>query len=445
MKKAISTILAAAMLALSNTAGWSAVAADEAAKLGTVLTPMGAEKGPNADGSIPEWDGGLKKSEVKNGAYVDPFAADKPILTITAENAEAHKDRLTVGHLTMLKKYPGLKMIVYPTRRSASYSKTVYDAVKQNAEKATLAENGNGVLNAIVASPFPLPKNGVEAIWNHILHYRGVKIVRETEQVPVTAGGDFTVSRAIESFFFVYTLPGVKSSSEKNLAFYFMQNFLAPPRFAGLVTLVHEPINQVSEPRHAWIYAPGLRRVRRTAELSYDSPTPSADGLRTMDQYDMYNGAPNRYDWTLVGKKEMYVPYNSYRLFGELKNHRTLYKPLQPNRDLLRYELHRVWVVEAVLKKGEQHIFGRQTFYIDEDTWQILAADHYDGRGAIWRASEAHTMNFYDRPSINAVMEVFTDLASRRYSTESHYRYNFDPKITAESFSPAGVRKTGIR
>lgn len=445
MKKAISTILAAAVVAMVHTAGWSAVSADEAAKLGSVLTPVGAEKGPNADGTIPAWDGGLKKTAVKNQEYPDPFAADQPILTITADNADTYKDRLTEGQKAMLKKYSGYKLVVYPTRRSASFPPNVYDALKQNAAKASLAEGGNGVLNTIITSPFPIPKNGLEAIWNHMLHFRAEKIVRETHQVPVTAGGNFTVNRLVESLLIVYATPGLKTGNEKNLIFYFMQNYFAPPRFAGLITMVHEPINQVIEPRHAWIYAPGLRRVRRTAELSYDSPAPSADGLRTMDQYDMYNGSPDRYDWTLVGKKEMYVPYNSYRLYAEMGDHKKVLKPQFVNPDVLRYELHRVWVVDAVLKKGKANIFGRRTFYIDEDSWQILTVDQYDNRGAIWRVSDAHTINFYDNPSIWSVADVYTDLASRRYNFESHPRYDFNAKITADLFSPAGVRKTGVR
>lgn len=444
MKKTISTMLAALMTATLYVPAGAAVSAKEADKLGTELTPMGAERGPNADGMIPAWTGGLPKKAVQNNAYADPYAEDRSLFTITAANVDKHKDRLTPGQRELFKKYPGYKMVVYPARRSAGFADTINTAAKQNALKATLAEAGNGVLNAAITAPFPIPKNGLEALWNHILHYRGESVVRQTDESTVTAGGNFSVVKIVESFYLTYCR-GDRSTASRNIAFYFMQNFLSPARHAGLITMVHEPINQVAEPRRAWLYTPGLRRVRKAPFIAYDSPAPSADGLRTMDQYDMFNGSPDRYDWTLQGKKEIYVPYNAYKLYANLDNHKETLKALHPNADLLRYELHRVWVVEGKLKKGKDNIFGRRTFYLDEDSWHILVADQYDKRDALWRVSEAHTIVFYDRPSLWSVAEIVMDLPSRRYVVEGHPRYDYNTDLNEDMFSPAGLRTTGVR
>lgn len=444
MKKSISTMLAALMTATLCVPAGAAVSAQEADKLGTDLTPMGAERGPNADGMIPAWTGGLPQKAVQGHAYADPYADDQPLFTITAANVDKHKDRLTPGQRELFKKYPGYKMNVYPSRRSVGFSEPINNAAKQNALKATLAEAGNGVIHAAITAPFPIPKSGVEALWNHILHYRGESVVRQTDESTVTAGGNFSVVKIVESFYLTYSR-GQQTPATRNMAFYFMQNFLSPARHAGIITMVHEPINQVNEPRRAWIYSPGLRRVRKAPFIAYDSPSPSADGLRTMDQYDMYNGSPDRYDWTLLGKKEIYVPYNSYKLYANIDNHKETLKPLHPNADLLRYELHRVWVVEGKLKKGKDNIFGRRVFYIDEDSWHILVADQYDKRDVLWRVSEGHTMMFYDQQSLWAVAEVVLDLPSRRYVVEGHPRYNYKADLNEDMFSPAGLRTTGVR
>ncbi|MBK7687828.1 MAG: DUF1329 domain-containing protein [Elusimicrobia bacterium] len=444
MKKMISTLLAALMTATLYVPAGAAVSAQEAEKLGTELTPLGADPKPNADGMIPAWTGGLPKKAVQGNRYEDPYAEDRPLFTITAATVEKHKDRLTPGQQELFKKYPGYKMHVYPTRRSAGAPDHVYAAAKQNALKAMLAEAGNGVIHAAFTAPFPIPKSGVEVLWNHSLHYRGENVVRQTDETPVTAGGNFSVVKIIESFYLTFS-KGKRTPSSQNIAFYFMQNFLSPARYAGLITMVHEPINQVAEPRRAWLYTQGLRRVRKAPFIAYDSPSPSADGLRTMDQYDMWNGAPDRYEWELLGKKEIFVPYNAYKLYAKLGDHKDIIHAQHPNPDFLRYELHRVWVVDGKLRKDKDNIFGRRTFYIDEDSWHLLVADQYDKRGSIWRVSECHPIVFYDRQLVWAAAEVMMDLPSRRYLFEGHPTYDFNADLNEDMYSPAGLRTVGVR
>ena len=71
----------------------AAVSAAEAAKLGAELTPLGAVKAGNADGSIPAWEGGLTSAaqagfpNYRPGQHhPDPYASDKPLYTVTSAN-----------------------------------------------------------------------------------------------------------------------------------------------------------------------------------------------------------------------------------------------------------------------------------------------------------------------------------------------------------------------
>ena len=224
---------------------------------------------------------------------------------------------------------------------------------------------------------------------------------------------------------------------------------MAPARLAGGILLVHESLDQVKEPRQAWLYNPGQRRVRRAPNVAYDNPGTASDGLRTNDQFDMFNGAPDRYNWKLVGKREIYVPYNAYKLQEPTVKYKDLLTPLHVNPDLLRYELHRVWVVDATLKPGKSHLYKRRTLYVDEDSWQILLVDIYDNRDQLWRVSEGHAMEYYQLPTLWTSLEVHTDLQAGRYiaigmnSETSSYR--FDAHLSPRDFTPAALRRAGRR
>jgi hypothetical protein len=452
-KKLIYTACAVAVVFSMSTLAVAQVTPKEIARLGADLTPMGAEKAGNAAGTIPAWDGGIKSPPAgwKPGQhYVNPFAADRPLFTITAQNVAQHADKLTPGQQALFKAYPSTyKMIVYPTRRSASFPQRIYDKTKENAATARLVENGHGVTGAINGVPFPIPKSGVEVIWNHLLRYRGDSAEREVGQAAPTRSGTYTVVQFRDEFYMLYGLPGMKESDLNNKTFFFRQEVMAPARLAGGILLVQETMNQVKEHRSAWVYNPGQRRVRRAPNVAYDNPGTAADGMRTSDQLDMFNGAVDRYDWRLVGKREIYVPYNGYRLQEPSVKFRDILKPLHTNPDLARYELHRVWVVDATLKPGERHIYKRRTFYIDEDSWQILLIDQYDNRDQLWRVSEAHAMNYYDVPAMWTSIETHVDLQAGRYLTiglNSEYKpYRFNIRRSIEDYTPAALRREGVR
>ena len=443
-------------LALSLLAGsvMAAVSSDEAAKLGTSLTPVGAETAGNADGSIPAWTGGLPKNAGAvdaAGFLADPFASEKPLFVITAQNAEQYKDKLTPGQLAMFKRYPeSYRLPVYTTHRTASVPDAVIEATKRNAVSTKLIEGGNGLENFELANPFPIPQNGLEAVWNVITRYRGGSVRRNVAQATPQANGSYSLVYFQDEFTFRSALTDYNPNQQSNVLFYFKQRVTAPSRLAGNVLLVHETLNQVKEPRLAWLYNAGQRRVRRAPQVSYDGPGTAADGLRTSDNFDMYNGAPDRYEWKLNGKKEIYIPYNAYKLDSPTLKYSDIIKAGHINQDLTRYELHRVWHVTATLKSGERHIYAKRDFYIDEDTWQPAVIDHYDGRGALWRVAEAHAQYYYDKQVPWYTVETLYDLMSGRYlalgmKNEEKKAYDFNYKASSSDYTPAALRQAGVR
>jgi len=430
----------------------AALSAADASRLGNDLTPLGGEKAGNADGSIPAWDGGLTTAPAGYTVgqhHLDPYAGEAAKFTITGANADQYADKLSAGHVALLKAYPTYVMPVYATHRSASNPQRVYDATKQNATTAALAEGGNGVSGSVIGTPFPIPQNGLEAIWNHLTRYRGVAANRKISQAAPQRNGSYSLVDFEDEFLFNYAREGIMENDLENVLLYFKQAVTAPARLAGSILVVHETMDQVKEPRRAWLYNTGQRRVRRAPNVAYDNPGTAADGMRTSDQFDMYNGAPDRYEWKLVGKKEMYVPYNSYKLHSGSLKYKDILTPLHINQGLTRYELHRVWVVDATLKAGTSHVYSRRTFYLDEDSWQILAVDQYDGRGQLWRVSEAHCINYYDAQIFWSTLEVHTDLLAGRYlaiglDNESSM-YNFGLTRSPQDYTPSTLRQEGVR
>jgi hypothetical protein len=440
------------LVLLVATAGQSGLSPEEIQRLGTELTPLGAEKAGNEDGTIPSWEGGITTppSGYQPGKHhPDPYAGDSILFTISAANMDEYADKLTPGHQAMLRTYDTFKMNVYPTRRSASVPQRIYDATKQIAATAELVENGYGVTGAVVGIPFPIPKTGLEVIWNHLLRYRGDIAERRIAQAAPTRGGKYTLVQFNDEFNVIYSQEGATEESLANKILFFKQKVTAPARLAGQILLVHETLNQVKEHRSAWIYNPGQRRVRRAPNVAYDNPGTAADGMRTSDQFDMFNGAVDRYEWKLVGKKEIYAPYNSYKLHGDSLKYKDILAPLHINPQHARYELHRVWIVDATLKSGSRHLYKRRTFYVDEDSWQILLVDQYDNRDQMWRVSEGHVINYYDVPCLWTTLEVHTDLQAGRYlaiglDNESSM-YQFGIKRTPEDYTPQALRREGTR
>ncbi|NGP52656.1 DUF1329 domain-containing protein [Thioalkalivibrio sp. XN8] len=450
-------LAALALVGLAAPAAAQGLSPAEVARLGNDLTPLGAIRAGNEAGTIPEWTGGIRSAAEagfpdfqSGGHHPDPFADDKPLFRITAANMDEYADILTEGHKAMFRAYPEYFMEVYPTRRSAAVPERIYDATKRIAPNMRLIEGGNGFSGGAEGIPFPVPQNGLEAIWNHIVRYRTDSARRTIGQAPVTRDGNYTMVMFTDEYLGAYGLEGAKEEELDNVIVYFKQTVTAPARLAGEVLLVHETLNQAKENRKAWLYNPGQRRVRRAPNVAHDNPRTASDGLATSDQLDIFNGSPERYNWELVGRKEMLIPYNSYKLHSNKLKYDDILKPLHINQAHARYELHRVWVVDATVKEGTRHVYKRRTFYIDEDSWQAMVVDCYDNRDQIWRVQEAHSINYYDVPSFWTTLELTMDLQSGRYlaiglNNEEPVTYDFSPNYTPEDFAPAILRRSGVR
>jgi hypothetical protein len=449
------SLLLAISVALASSSVSAKITSSDAEKLGKELTPMGAVQGANKDGSIPEWTGGITKAPATytvGDHHVDPYPNDQVQYTITSKNVSDYKELLTPGQVKLFETYPDTyKMDVYQTRRSASYPSHVYDAVKINSTRAELIEGGNGIKNTAVGIPFPIPENGLEAIWNHILRYRGEGMVRQGGQAAPTASGSYTYVGFNDQLMIPYGIEGTTPSEleKTNILFKFKQKVTEPARLAGTALLVHETMDQIKTPRQAWTYNTGQRRVRRAPNVAYDAPGSAADGLRLTDDFDMYNGAPNRYNWTLKGKKEILIPYNDYRLHSDQVKYSDILQPGHINPELVRYEKHRVWVVEANLKENTRHTYKKRVFFIDEDSWQVAISDIYDNRDELYRVAVAHGLNYYEVPTQWSTLEVYHDLQSRRYIAmgldNEEKMYDFSVKLKEKSFTPSALRREGRR
>jgi hypothetical protein len=387
MKSAMERVAAscfAAMMALFAVSVASAgVSPDEANQLKTTLTPLGAERAGSADGQIPAWTGGVTTQFPgrKTGDRLpDPFPNDKPVVTITSQNVGQYSERLSDGANAMFKKYPDFRIVVYPTRRTASAPQWVYDNTFLNATRGSV--HGYSASNVYGGIPFPIPKSGVEAMFNHLLAWRGVTF--EQRVVNWQGGPDgrrsFVGGVQIEQQFPYYFQGGSPSNFDGTYWLIKVTSF-APPIRAGEATVVR--FNLDPDKQQAWTYLTGQRRSRRLPNACCDSPTVGTAGNMNYDENYLFQGTMDRYDWKLVGKREMYIPYNDNRAgdasIADLLGAHFL------NPDLVRWELHRVWVVDATLRAGQRHTAPHARFYLDEDTWSAVLADRWDARGQLWK------------------------------------------------------------
>ena len=445
MRKKIINVLA---LTLLTSSAYAKVSTQQASQLGKELTAIGAQSSANKSGTIPAYTGGLAQN-INSDPYTNIYANEAPLFVISKKNLSQYKDNLTPGQIAMFERYPDTyKMPIYPTHRSASLPKKIKEKAKKNATSADLLANGNGLTNFDESIPFAIPQNGLEVIWNHVTRFRGGSVQLNRATIPVQRNGSFTPIRISANFSPPqYLKEGFDSKEDKNILFYYSSAIKSPARLTGNVLLVHETIDQVNEPRKAWQYNAGQRRVRRAPQIAYDSP--NTDGLRTADQVDMFNGAPDRYNWKIIGKKEIYIPYNSYKIIDKNAKYADIIGAGHINQKYTRYELHRVWHIEATIKEGSRHIYGKRSLYLDEDSWQISVADHYDQRGQLWRVAEGHAMQFVNvnTPWYTSITNY--DLLSGRYMVELNIEernaFDFKQKLKRKDFTTAAIRRSGKR
>jgi len=410
VRQVIAIALAALVLACGARA---AVTLEEAATLGTTLTGIGAEMAGSADGRIPAFTGGLPPPagyKSGDGRLVDPFAGEKPLQVITRANVDGSAAQLTAGTQELFRRHPDSRVDVYPTHRTMAYPEYLVANTRRNATDARATNGGLGLENALPGVPFPIPGDGHEVMWNHRLHYMGRAMAFKYDSWLVTSAGERNLTSVAQSLWAFPTVdPGRRTTlTPDEPMFQWKLEYTGPQRRAGEAVLIIESVNPIESPRRVWQYLPGQRRVRQV-EMPDEAPHGSSSGAYTNDDAFVYTGALEHFDVKLLGKREMIVPYNTYRLTNHSSPEDILHVGnLDP--DLLRWELHRVWVVEATPKPGANHPYSRRVFYVDEDSWAALASDEYGLDGQLLRA-------VFALPSYNYVAGV--------PFTATHVSYDF--------------------
>ena len=417
-------IAAAVMLAGSGLAQ-AELTAEEKQLLGTTLTPIGAEVAGNADGSIPEYVWGEYEAPADyvpgSGKRTDPFRDEKPLFSINAGNMEQYGDKVMEGTKGLMTKFATYRIDVYPTHRTVSFPEWVLQRTLELAGTATLTNGGLSVANIHAAVPFPIPKDGHEAIWNHLLRFEGLRQQSNFKNYNVDSAGIRTIATAtnLDSEYPYWDL----SKKDPEHYFFFKVQYSEPPRRVGEKILALDPFDYTKGGRRATTYLPGQRRVKLAPEISFDTPNPGSAGVGNWDDGWTFNGSVERFDWKLVGKREVYVAYNNCGAAHQTPV-ATLVTPDHLNPDSLRWELHRVHVVEATLREGQRHNYHKRRFYLDEDSWVAIASDSYDARGELYKTIHTLSCINYDSGYPKAALlqpgtEPYYDLIANTYTMQA--------------------------
>lgn len=401
---------------LLGIAATALAAGPDAQELGKSLTQFGAIKAGNAEGTIPAYEGGYTKIpegfKPDSGFWVDPFKDEKPLFRIDATNVDKYADKLSEGQKMMLKKFPDYYFDIYPTHRTTAYPKDVLDATVRNGSATCILKEGLAVDPACRGGlPFPLPKTGNEVMWNQQLRFRvghGYSTTSSSNSWVIDANGVVTKSAEQATF---EEAPWYQVNQADRDPMMYSRVFSLngyPARRAGEVVGLNDYLDPGAKPRRSWSYSPGQRRVKLAPEFNYDTPVASQGGVTLFDELQMFSGAQDRFDYKLVGRKEMYIPYNDYKFYFDAKQE-DQFKGHHVNPALERWELHRVWVVEATLKPGMRHVYSKRTYYLDEDTFGAGLYDAWDKSGALYRSIFLGGIQMYDKTIPYNVKNVVYD------------------------------------
>ncbi|MFM0394970.1 DUF1329 domain-containing protein [Paraburkholderia phytofirmans] len=448
----IKTALAVSVALIGLGQAFAGVSEEEAKALGTTLTAFGADPNASKDGLVPAYTGELVKAPANynegSGRYPDPFASEKPIFSVTQKNMAEYADKLTDGAQTLLKRYPDFRIDVYPSHRTMVYPEAVLRKTKELARTASLSEDNLRVENAWGGIPFPIPKRGAEIIWNHALAFTNVTHEALGSGYLVDSAGNTTnVGTNRILYYNPYYDPAAKPGE---WAIKFVATFTGPPSSVGQKVMEYVPLDYKNKDQPIYFYTPGLRRVRLAPDLTYDTPSAAYGGAVLGDEVNMFFGKLDRFDYKIVGKKEMIVPYNTYKLHFDTPPDQML-KPHFLSPDAVRWEVHRVWVVEATLKPGARHVIKKRLYYVDEDLWSIVALDSYDASGSLYRSGFAAPYVRYGKnPDQSALTFSFYDFSKGNYmiggvETPSGYFKNLPDTSFATQLTPDAMAGSGVR
>ncbi|MGY2488425.1 DUF1329 domain-containing protein [Cupriavidus sp. CP313] len=451
--KYLATLAVAGVTATIGAHALAAPAAADVARLGKELTPFGAERAGNKDGTIPEWTGGLCKAPAKykplnaqgGTPYFDPFGDEKPVHSITASNVAQYASKLDEAQKELFKRYPKTYRVdVYPTHRTACFPDWVYDNTIKRVMSPKLVGDGPGLEEAHAQFPFPIPATGQEAMYNYFTRYFPVYYTGKYATWLVDAAGNKTLStQGVAHYYFGYW-DNSKSKSDQVSA---VSNIhVGPPSQAGVMDMRIQWRRMDQRDPTAWFYTPGQRRVRLAPEFTYDTVVSENSGLFLWDEYQGFDGKMDRFDFKLAGKKEMYIPYNVYKYLSTPTEQLLSRNHINP--DALRYELHRVWVVEATLKNGVRHVNSKKVFYLDEDSWNIVGYEGYDQAGKLVRAQMFPIWQAYEVPAPININQLIYDFVKQAWAlgaapVEDGFRKS-DP-LPANYFTSDALSRRGVQ
>jgi hypothetical protein len=452
-KKALAGALC--VLLAGNGLAWAGVSAKEAEQLKTTLTPLGGERAGNKEGTIPAWDGGYTKPFPgwKSGdRRPDPFAGEKPLYSITATNMAQYADKLTDGVKFMLKKYANTYRIdVYPTHRTAAAPQWVYENTFKNATRAKLVDGPTGLMpsGAFGGIPFPIPQKGEEVAWNAVLRYQPSSFKYQSDNILMTAEGKRVV---LANTFGDIQIPYYfqDGSPEKFDGDFWKIRLInrGPPIRAGEAITSVKQLND--DKSQTWVYLTGQRRTRKLPNACCDTPSPATGGIAGFDDFNVWDSQRlGQFKWKLLGKKEMYIPYNCNKVWLPTKD-ADVATPQHLNPDHVRWELHRVWVVEATLAPGQRHQVHRSVYYFDEDTWFGVLGDRWDASGRLWKSLYTLPLVASDLPGVISYSGGgFYDLVAGSYyigsSTAVHEQYKVVSRFPDRVFTPDAMAGESVR
>lgn len=457
MKKMIALVPMAMSLMMTGVAH-ARVTPAQADRLGKELTCVGAEKAANKDGSIPAYSGkwlgtppGIQYTHQVGQHPVDPYASEKPLFSITAENQAQYKASLSEGQKALFAKFPkAFRMDVYAAHRDFRYPDYVCEAARKNALNAELTDGGLGIKGAVIgAIPFPIPKDGYEALMNNTFPYRAFTEDTVRDMANVLSNGQMNWGRGHNTNINRVNGAATAGQALEGTMAYSRNLVLLPEREKGGLTVSIEPVNFASGKRLAWNYDPGTRRVRQLPEYGFDQPLGGTGGKMTIDSDRLFNGSPERYTWTLLGKREMYVPANAYKLHTKAVKYADLLRQGVPNPDFIRWELRRVWVIEGKLKEGFRHLYGKRVLFLDEDTWQAVMSDFYDAGGSLWQYAYINHYYAFDLQGWQPGTAFYHDLNSGGYVGYNLFQERDKGPILNKGnlninmFSPEAARSAG--
>lgn len=449
-------MVAALSAAFSGTAS-AAATPDEQKLLGTTLTPWGAEKAGNKEGTIPAYTGPIKPPasfDPKNPQHrPDPFANEKPSFSIDAKNMDKYADKLSDGVKAMLKKYPTYRLDVYPSHRTANYPKLYLENTLKNAAQCKTSDKELKLDGCWAGLPFPIPKTGNEVMWNRLFKYDGYFLFsKAAASMVVDTNGNVTVT-GVPDFWMYYPIFDPKKTTPvgpKEVYEKIRLDYVAPTRKVGEKIVVHDNVDMVDIGRRAWSYLPGQRRVKLSPDLSYDTPSPTGGGSAVVDDSAVFYGALDRFDFKLIGKKEVFIPYNAYKVRDpKVCPDKVALTKHHLNPDCVRWELHRVWVVQATVKPGLRHAYPKRVFYWDEDLPGVGIGDNFDSTGQLYRVSHSLPITLYETQGHSTDEWVTYDLATGVYSRQENVTDGGGwveiQGVKESHFSPEAMAGGGVR